>query len=249
MHRRLAVWSLVLATVMLSSAVATESFAAKRTTTTMTSVTTAPTRLPVSQLKIMNYYPADAGWTLMWSSYSHTRTAADFQAIAALGANTVRIIVQPNTIGYPTPSSTMMANFNDMLSTASAQGLSVQLTLFDWWSSYTDIAGSQQWLRGLLGGQKNNTTIALVELQNELPVGTAAAISWAQQLLPYLSNVLPGVPRTVSAAGSTGLAGISTLLTSLSPSVMDVADVHFYGDASGAADAIRTAQASAAGKK
>jgi hypothetical protein len=196
----------------------------------------------------MNYYPADAGWTLMWTAYSHARTATDFAAIASLGANTVRIIVQPSAVGYPTVSPAMLANFQDMLATAQANGLSVQLTLFDWWSSYTDIAGSEAWLQSLLAGQAGNPTIALVELQNELPVGTAAAVTWAQTLLPFLSNVLPGVPRTVSAAGSTGLSGITTLLNTLTSSVMDVADVHYYGDASGAADAIRTAQAAAAGR-
>src|SRR4051794_14156053 len=96
-----------------SAAVATEStFAAtKKNPTTSSATATATGRLPISQLKIMNYYPADAGWTLMWSSYSHDRTVSDFQAIASLGANTVRIIVQPNAIGYPTPTTAMLANF------------------------------------------------------------------------------------------------------------------------------------------
>ena len=256
MQRRFTVLAAVLVAAILGSVAAEGAFASVRKTSTrvtrtsaaITTTTPAPARLPVSQLKIMNYYPADAGWTLMWSAYSHARTAADFQAIASLGANTVRIIVQPNTIGYPNPTSTMLANFRDVLATAQAQGLSVQLTLFDWWSSYADITGSEQWLRGLLAEQSGNPTIALVELQNELPVGTVAAVSWAQTLLPYLNTLLPGVPRTVSASGSAGLAGITSLLTSLTPSIMDVADVHYYGDASGAANAIRTAQGSASGR-
>jgi hypothetical protein len=92
----------------------------------------------------MNYYPADDGWTNMWTSYSHDKTVSDFQAIASLGANTVRIIVAPAAMGYPTVTSTRLAEFRDMLAVASAQGLSVQLTLFDMWHNYTDITGSQQ---------------------------------------------------------------------------------------------------------
>ena len=44
-------------------------------------------------LRIVNYYPAAAGWTRMWTSYSHPRTAADFRAIRSLGANTVRLLL------------------------------------------------------------------------------------------------------------------------------------------------------------
>ena len=251
MRARKVIWATLLVGALAGSAgISTSAVAATKAKTTTTSPvgTTTSARLPVSQLKIMNYYPADAGWTLMWSAYSHARTAADFASIASLGANTVRIIVQPNTLGYPTVSTAMLATFRDVLATAKATGLSVQLTLFDWWSSYADITGSESWLRSLLAGQSDNPTIALVELQNELPVTNSAAISWAQTLLPYLSKVLPGVPRTVSASGSSGLSGITTLLSSLTSSVMDVADVHYYGDASGAADAIRTAQSNASGR-
>jgi hypothetical protein len=216
---------------------------------------TAPTvpaephgRVPVDRLRLMNYYPADAGWTLMWTHYSHARTVADLQAIASLGANAVRVIVQPSALGYPTPDSTMLANFRDLLATARSARLGVQLTLFDWWNSYGDVAGSETWLRSLLAGQARNPAIALVELQNEIPLGNATAIAWARTLMPYLSTVLPGVPRTLSVAGSAGAAGIATLIADLPPSAVDVIDVHYYGDASGAADVIRTAQSVAVGR-
>ena len=122
MNARKVIWtSIVIGVLAGSLGISTTALAATKTRTTSTSTTTtttSTTRLPVSQLKIMNYYPADAGWTLMWSSYSHARTAADFASIASLGANTVRVIVQPNTLGYPTVSSTMLANFRDVLATA-----------------------------------------------------------------------------------------------------------------------------------
>ena len=206
------------------------------------------TRVPLSQLRLMNYYPADAGWTLMWTHYSPARTAADMQAIASLGANAVRIIVAPSALGYPTVDPTMLAHFQDVLATAHAARLGVQLTLFDWWSSYGDIAGSEAWLRSLFAGQSGNPVIALVELQNEIPIDNATAIAWARSLLPYLSTVLPGVPRTLTVSGSAGAAGIATLIGDLPPSAIDVVDVHYYGDASGAADVIRAAKSVAGGR-
>ena len=206
------------------------------------------TRLPVNQLRIMNYYPADAGWTGMWSSYSHDRTAADFRAIASLGANTVRLIVQPAAVGYPIVRPAAASAFADAVRTASDAGLSVQLTLFDWWSSYRDVTGSRRWLQSLLDPQRGNPSIALVELQNELPLGNVNALSWAKSMLPFLRVVLPGVPRTLSAAGTTGVAGIRRLLATFGPTLVDVADVHFYGDAANAAASIEAAKAAAGGR-
>src|SRR4051794_10129400 len=112
MQRRRAILAVMVAIGLAATVVATDSFAAAKSTarpaTTAAAVTTTTTRLAVPQLKIMNYYPADAGWTLMWSAYSHSRTANDFTAIASLGANTVRVIVQPNTLGYPNVSAAML---------------------------------------------------------------------------------------------------------------------------------------------
>src|SRR5579884_2698566 len=191
----------------------------------------APKRIPVSGLHIMNYYPSDDGWTLMWTDYSHATTVSDFQALASLGANTVRVIVQPSAVGYPSVTTTMRAEFDDMLGVAAATGLQVQLSLFDQWGNYSDISGSEQWVSSLLQGMGNDNIIDLVELRNEMPL-TPAAIAWAQQLLPYLSKVLPGVPRTVSSSGATGLAGVTALLNAIPSSMLDVVDVHYYGEPS-----------------
>ncbi|MBV9097893.1 MAG: hypothetical protein JO079_07540 [Frankiaceae bacterium] len=249
-RRRLARAVLAVAIVAVGAIGATDAFAARRPavrprTGVMLHTVTTTTRLPVSQLRLMNYYPAANGWTLMWSSYSHASIAADMQAIASLGANAVRVIVQPSAVGYPTVVPAMLANFRDFLTTAHTAGLSVQLTLFDWWSSYADVAGSEAWLRSLLADQSGNPAIALVELQNELPISNGAAVGWANTLLPYLSQVLPGVPRTLTVPSSLGVAGITTLLSDVAASSIGVVDVHYYADASGAADVIRQTKTAA----
>lgn len=208
----------------------------------------APPRRSVTQLKIVNYYPAAAGWTRMWTSYSQTRTASDFHAIASLGANAVRIIVQPQAVGYPTVNSTMLSRFHDMLTLAAKNGLSVQLTLFDWWQHYTDLAGSRTWLHSLLAGESRNTTIALVELQNEIPTESTVAMAWARTMMPELSRVLPGVPRTLSASGASGLGGVLSLAADMPVSALDVIDVHYYGDPSMSAVTLSAAKAAAAGR-
>lgn len=191
-------------------------------------------RLPVQALKIMNYFPADAGWRDMWIEYSHSTIASDFSAIASLGANTVRIIVQPDAVGYPTVSPTSRADLDDMIRVAGSDGLSVQLTLFDMWHGYSQISASEAWVSSLLVDQTNNPGIALVELQNEMPL-SRASVNWARSLLPFLQSVLPGVPRTISEPGSQGVTPIRELLSDIPSSDIDAVDVHYYGDPSRAA--------------
>lgn len=213
----------------------------------VTKAATTPVRLPVQDLKIMNYYPSSNGWELMWTNYSHATTVSDFQAIASLGANTVRVIVQPAAVGGPTVNPAQLADFDDMINVAASEGLSVQLTLFDMWHDYTDITDSETWLKSLLAGQSGNPTIALVELQNEMPL-SSSSITWADTMLPMLQTLLPGVPRTISAPGSAGLAGITTLLSDIPASDLDVVDVHYYGDPSLAYSELSSVMADAGGR-
>lgn len=228
--------------VILAAALAALTLTASAPTVeaaTTTAATTGP--VPVTSLKIMNYYPSNAGWMDMWTDYSHATTVSDFAAIQSLDANAVRIIVQPSAVGYPNVSSTMRANLDDMISVASADGLSVQLTLFDMWDNYTDVAGSEQWVSSLLADQTGNPTIALVELKNEMPLNSTT-ISWAESLLPYLQTVLPGVPRTISEPGTGGASAIQALLSDIPPTDLDAVDVHYYGDPSLAAAELQQVQ-------
>lgn len=207
----------------------------------------AGARLPVQELRIVNYFPSNAGWTDMWANYSRSTTVSDFAAIKALDANTVRIIVQPDAVGYPIVNPVDRAELDDMIRVATGDGLSVQLTLFDMWHAYSQISNSMRWVSSLLADQAGNPTIALVELQNEMPL-TRESLAWARSLLPYLQSVLPGVPRTISEPGSEGLAPTKKLLSDIPESDIDVVDVHYYGDPSRAAQELKQVLSVAEGR-
>src|SRR5262249_14432357 len=57
----------------------------------------------LAELRAVNYFPVQHGWGLMWSHWDPRAIDADFGRIEALDANSVRIILQATTIGYPTP--------------------------------------------------------------------------------------------------------------------------------------------------
>src|SRR5512145_439504 len=71
-------------------------------------VATGPTalrRLDVPrELRVVSYYPSDAGWTLMWDRWRPSRFAADLRRLRGLNANTVRLVISPSQFGYPTPA-------------------------------------------------------------------------------------------------------------------------------------------------
>jgi hypothetical protein len=54
-------------------------------------------------LKVVSYFPSNAGWTEMWTDWQPARIDADLGRLESLHANTVRAIVQPVLFGYPHP--------------------------------------------------------------------------------------------------------------------------------------------------
>lgn len=183
----------------------------------------------VAGLRVVNYYPAADGWTYMWTNWNPGTLRTDFARIRALGANTVRIIVFPSTFGWPRISGTMSTRFADTLNIAASEGLGVQLTLFDLWNSYSEIAQSRTWLRELLDPYASDPEIQLIELQNEVDPTDTAAVTWLRALLPTLRSVMPRTPSTVSVSGTSGPAGFAQLRAELNGSPLDVADIHLYG--------------------
>lgn len=194
----------------------------------------APLRAP-AELKVLSYYPSDAGWTGMWDTWRPERLQADFARIASLHANTVRLILQPGTFGWAQPSLDYEARLAQAIDLAAAAGLHVQLTLFDWLGqhglagSYTDVAGSEQWATAILAPYVDDPRIAAVDLQNELDPRNPDAVTWARQLLPYVQHLLgAATPTTLSAGGVLPVVGLRRLASALAPATPDFWTIHLF---------------------
>ena len=112
-----------------------------------------------------------------------------------------------------------------------ANGLGVQLTLFDWWGAYGDVEGSKQWARAVLEGYVGDPRIAFVELRNEIDTTDAAALAWTRELIPWLRDLLRRqTPVTVSVAGMTPVRDLRALVAALPararPDFFDCAPLH-----------------------
>jgi len=198
----------------------------RQTKPTITVATGTPSP---SNLRIVNYFPSNAGWGQLWSRYSHDAVDKDFAAIRSLGANTVRLIIQPYDVGYPNVLPAGASGVSDAITTAKKNGLYVQLTLFDGWGTYADLAGSKRWIHSLLADHKDDDRIALVELQNELNMSNHEAMTWARSMLPELKTSLPKVPRTISVRGSDQAVITVKMIANFPSSLIDVINVHLYG--------------------
>ncbi|SNY64074.1 cellulase family glycosylhydrolase [Paractinoplanes atraurantiacus] len=200
----------------------------------------------VQAANTINYYPSNAGWTYMWTNFDLVRIHADLNKAAALGADTVRAIVFPQTFGYPVPSATYTNELSTFVDLAEANGLDVKLTLFDWWSGYSDVAGSITWAQALLAPYANDPRVIAVELKNEIPPNDATAINWARQLIPAIRATAPAMPITLTVDGTSGATGMATLKTQLATTPLDFYDFHFYGASERALAEIRRAQTAVA---
>jgi endo-1,4-beta-mannosidase len=217
-------------------------FVASVSTPTVAAVQSTPSFL--SGLKLMNYYPAQHGWGRMWQESTPAEIQADFHRIAGMGVNAVRLIVPTDVFGYPDPAPVMLKRLARAVALASTEGMKVQMTLFDSFSAYRDLAGSQRWARAVLTPFRGDARVAFVEVRNELDPADARAMAWARSMIPYVRSISS---RPVAASsrvpGPGDVVAFAALVRALSASRPDVFSYHFYGDPTLALDRIGRAVA------
>lgn len=179
-------------------------------------------------LRLVNYFPSDGGWQYLWTRWEPDRIDHDFAVTATMGANAVRVTVFPDVMGFPAPSPVMRSRLSQIVSMARSHGLRVQLSLFDQFTDFADIADSLTWAHDLLEPLNGSRDIAFVDLRNELDapstMQSAAVYRWLDALLPAVERDAPGVPVTLSV---TTPAHISVLRTALRAEP-DFWDLHYY---------------------
>ena len=192
----------------------------------------APPGLGSLDPKVVSYFPATGGWTTMWERWDPARYRADFARIAELNANTVRIIVPVDLFGFPVPGERYTSRLRELVAVAAAQGLRVQLTLFDWFhpGGYADIAGSEQWATALLSPYLGDPRVSFVEVRNEIDPADPLALAWARQLIPFVRSLLGSrVPVTISVGGPDPVSSLRTLKGALAGAEPDFYTIHYYG--------------------
>ncbi|MEU4688183.1 cellulase family glycosylhydrolase [Actinoplanes sp. NPDC023714] len=206
-------------------------------------VATKASRLDATlSAKTINYYPSDAGWSAMWTSFDAARIDADMAKAAALGADNVRVIVFPQAFGYPTPKAEYTERLRKFVNIADSYGLTVKFTLFDWWAGYNDATGSAAWAKAVLSPYANDPRVISVELKNEFNPNDPAAVAWVKRIIPAVRAAVPQMPLTLSVDGQSGAPAMAKIKSLLSATPLDYYDFHFYGSSERSLAEIRKAQ-------
>ncbi|GAA4603573.1 hypothetical protein GCM10023107_64610 [Actinoplanes octamycinicus] len=198
----------------------------------------------VRTARTINYYPSDAGWSAMWTRFNPVRVDEDLARAAELGADNVRVVVFPQVFGFPEPKPEYLAKLDKFVSIADSHRMTVKLTLFDWWSRYSDTGGSATWANAVVGRYADDPRVLTVELKNEMAPDDEPAIRWVRGLIPEVREAAPAMPLTVSV--NSGPDGLARLRAELADTPLDYYDYHFYGASEQALPDLERARAAAA---
>jgi hypothetical protein len=234
----------LLASALMASSLLMATPAHAATSAVAAATPTLASRLAaVKVAKTINYYPSNAGWSAMWTNFDPVAIDADLARAASLGATNVRVILFPDAFGYPAPKAEYTDKLRKFISIADSYGMTVKLTLFDWWEGYAEVARSVSWATALLDPYKDDPRVITVELKNEFQPDDTAAVAWVRQIIPAVRAIAPTLPLTLSVDGGTGAAGMAKIKAALVSTPLDYYDFHFYGNSERSLAEIRKAQA------
>ncbi|MCX4149284.1 MULTISPECIES: hypothetical protein [Paraburkholderia] len=183
----------------------------------------------LENLRMVNYYRADAGWGFFWQRWDDKKVNEDFGRLHKLGFNTVRVFLQPAEIGFPSVSDLSAEKIKKLFAIAKRNGLKVQLTLFDLWGDFDKIDDSKEWVRQLTRIINHPDEIAYIDIKNEINVSDSKAQRWVMEVLPYTKHAFGSVPVTFSL-----VVGVTRPIDTLIKSALDAKiapdlwDVHYY---------------------
>lgn len=208
---------------------------------------TTATPATLSGLKGINYYPANTPWRDFWPAYDPAIITADFDRIADLGANAVRVFLPRDDFLDADDRETRLADLSDLIARADTAGLMVIPTLFDLKPAYgpgTWAADSAylQWVLPTLGAADN---VAFIDLKNEPDLdfethGKPTVTAWLEAMTALVRQQIPDVALTVgwSDAGAAGVLAAQ----------LDVITYHDYAPIAGATARLADVRAIAGSK-
>src|SRR5262249_28584014 len=150
-------------------------------------------------------------WTNLWTRFPATTIDRDMKHARWLGANTIRIFLQPSIFGFEKPKTRMLDRFEELLQIAQRHHIQVAVSLFDGWHDYDDVKGSESWARAILQSHADDRRIAFVEVQNEVNPNDKHAMSWASHMIADIHSFAPLLPLTISAPGKGGADTLALL--------------------------------------
>lgn len=192
------------------------------------------------KLNGMNYYPANSPWRDFWYEFDANEIAADFDTIASLGANSVRVFLTRDAF-LGDDSASNIAKLEKLLNLARAKKLQLVPTLFDLKQDFGlgSWADDTLYLSRVLPVLSASNAVAFVDLKNEPDLdfehhGKAKITAWLKSMLVITRTTEPDLPLTIGWSAAEHAAILAQDL--------DVVTYHDYAPIEGTAERFQNVQ-------
>ncbi|MDE9450235.1 hypothetical protein J3R80_07095 [Aliiroseovarius sp. Z3] len=194
----------------------------------------------------VNYYPAETPWRDFWLEFDATDVARDFDRIAGLNGNAVRIFLTRDAfIGARADAS--LDSLARLLAVAEEKSLRVVPTLFDLKQDYSvgTWGGDALYLSRVLRVLDASPAVAFIDLKNEPDLdfeahGEAKVLAWLTTMLGLSRSIDARIPLSI---GWSSAEAANALIEDV-----DVVTYHDYAPLEGAAERLDALRALADGK-
>lgn len=192
------------------------------------------------KLNGINYYPARSPWRDFWPDFDVSEIASDFDTIASLGANSVRVFLTRDAFLGDEHASNI-AKLEELLNIARAKNLQLVPTLFDLKQDFGlgSWADDALYLSRVLPVLSASDAIAFVDIKNEPDLdfghhGKAKITAWLKSMLVTTRTTAPDLPLTIGWSAAEHAAMLAQDL--------DVVTYHDYAPIEGTAERLQSVQ-------
>jgi len=154
--------------------------------------------------KGINYYPQDTPWDMFGKQFNDSIIAHDFELMARMGVNSLRIFIPYESFGKEYVDSEKLEKVKLTLDIAEKNGLQVMPTLFDFYGNYSvhDWTMTNRHVEQVVEALKDHKAIVAWDVKNEPDLdfesrGKELVLSWLEQTVERIRKIDPNNPITI----------------------------------------------------
>lgn len=177
----------------------------------------------------INYYPAQTPWRDFWPKFDEAIVAKDFETIASLNANAIRIFLSTDPFLAKDSRDDALTDLATLLKLAEEAGLRVVPTLFDLKPTFDSSGWGQDYayLQNVLPILANSSAVAYIDIKNEPDLdfdahGRGHMLAWLSTMIHLVRKEAPELALTIGWSKSDLALEMADLL--------DVVTYHEYQD-------------------
>ncbi len=203
-----------------------------------------------TSLNGINYEPRDTPFDRQWTNFDERVVAKDFDTIAKLGLDSVRIFVPFYDFGGENPKEQRLSEVERLLDLAAARKLRVVITLFDGRVDHRPVRwpGDDLHLQTVIARLKDHPALAMWDIKNEpdrddgIYATRLEVRAWLAHMTSTVRSLDPKTPITI------GWATAQSASDPAMSNLVDVVNFHWYLPVNGLRKVIENLRATTGGR-